>query len=1006
MSKVKKRALSLLLAFTMLFTMMPGMPEFIAKAAEEIDIAIDQATMKLASGETKTITGRASMSNASASDAPWKATSSDAEFTATSSNADVVEVLSSNIKPNGTFTVEVRGADNLKETKTAIVTIGYEGWGTSDIDVEVAPAKEPDKPIATVTGITIAPESLNMTPGATGKIEATITATPSNATIDQEIVWEGYNEKLVTVTGEGTTATVTALSETTVKSETTIQARVGDVVSNKCIVTINPEPATVVPVTGVELDQTDITLDQGWSTAIGATILPENATNKNVTWKSSDEKIAKIEVIKEGDNKGRCNITGMAVGTAEVTVTTEDGGKVATCKVTVKEKEEPVQPVEVKGVKIVDLTGEEVKSTQLSEKANMELKCVTDPENASIHSIVWESSDKDVVAVSEDLEFAVLTAKKASDKDVTISATVISVTGKEVTAKCTVKVIADAIEVTGVELDKDNLAMEKGDEEVLKAIVLPTNATDKTVTWKSDDTSIATVSEEGVVKAVKPGIANITATTKNGKTASCRVWVKEFAFHLSRTAVTLQSSKTEKVSRDLKVVIDTEVRNMEPAKWTMSENDVAEFASTEGRSAKIEFAPNISKETKVTVTATINGKSAQCVITVLPADQTISGNDPAVKADALLNDLENLDFDSMTETKKKEALTEAVDTAKSILGSIAGQSTDNQNAIEAIGEVENKLLEVATEYIEDLDNSEIEEVEGFDTNTINVTGALLNALDFALNNKVEGAVRPVLKIGPASDAKETEETIANKVSSDLKPMALDIELSFADDNGTLKVSLSRDVIITMKVPVQFAGIKKLVMWHFHTAGKAPKGIQARVDDNNNMSFPVGSFSTFVLAEGTVSGGNGNGNGGGSHSGGGSGHSSSVGGSSSGNLAGNWIQDAAGWWFKTTTNGYPANQWAKINNKWYHFNEAGYMQTGWLNDNGAWYWLNADGSMAESTWVTVNGQWYYLHVGGRMLSSQWFMSGGQWYYLNADGSMAVNTTTPDGNVVNSDGVWVQ
>lgn len=1003
MSKVKKRALSLLLAFTMIFTMAPGMPAFVAEAAEEINIAIDQTIMKLKAGEHATITGKASMSNASTSDAspsdaPW-ATSSDAEFTAVSDKEDVVTVESAKINKDGKFTVEITGADNLKAEDTAIITIGYEGLGTSDIDVTVAAAEitEPGEPV--VTGVEVKTEELYLTPGSTGKIEAEIIASPANAEINPKIDWVCSKEGILEVTGEGTTATVTASKDITEETILSVRAKVGDILSNtKCVVTITPEPA--VAVTGVELDQTDITLEKGWSTAIGATILPDNATNKNVSWDTSDKNIASIEIVQEGPNKGRCNITGVAAGTAVVTVTTEDGNKTATCRVTVEENKEPEKPVAVKSVKIVDLSGETVESTKLSEKAAMELKCIVNPENASVKDITWASSDNDVVEVEADLEFVYLTAKKASDKDVIISATVVPVEGEPVTAKCTVKVVADAIEVTGIELDREYLALEKGEEQPVTAIVLPTNATDKTVTWKSDNADVATVSEDGVVKAVKPGVAIITATTKNGKTASCRVWVKEFAFHLSRTSVTMKASKTESVSKEIKAVIDTEVTNMSVTEWTISKNDVATLKDATDKYVTVEFKPGIDKESKVTVTATINGKKAECVITILPADSEITGNDPAVKADALLDNLQNQDFDSMDETEKKEVLTQAVNTAKDILAATA--KTADSNAAEAIGEVETTLVEVAGEFIEEL-NSNIEEVEGFETSGIKVTGALLNALDIALNNKVEGVVTPVLTVVPAADAAETEKKVNDMIkdSSNIKPMALDIELSFRDDNGTLDVTLGKDVIITMGVPDRFAGIEKLVMWHFHEAGKNPAGIQTKVN-NNNMSFAVGSFSTFVLAEGTVSSGSNNRPSGG----GGSGRSSSTGGSSSGNLAGNWIQDAAGWWFKTTTNGYPVNQWAKINNKWYHFNETGYMQTGWLNDNGTWYWLNADGSMSESTWTLVNGQWYYLHVGGRMLSSQWLLSNGQWYYLNADGSMAVSTTTPDGSTVDANGVWVQ
>lgn len=89
------------------------------------------------------------------------------------------------------------------------------------------------------------------------------------------------------------------------------------------------EGSVVYKVTGVTLDQTDLTLFTGQSEQLTATVTPDNATNKNVTWSSNDDTIATV------DNNG--NVTAVAAGTATITVTTEDGSHTATCKVTVKD---------------------------------------------------------------------------------------------------------------------------------------------------------------------------------------------------------------------------------------------------------------------------------------------------------------------------------------------------------------------------------------------------------------------------------------------------------------------------------------------------------------------------------------------------------------------------------------------------------------------------------------------------------------------------------------------
>ena len=83
----------------------------------------------------------------------------------------------------------------------------------------------------------------------------------------------------------------------------------------------------------------------------------------------------------------------------------------------------------------------------------------------------------------------------------------------------------DKIEPSSVTLSKSTLSLEVGKTETLTATVSPTNATDKTVTWTSSDSKVATVAN-GKVSAVGAGPATITAKTTNGKTATCQVTVK------------------------------------------------------------------------------------------------------------------------------------------------------------------------------------------------------------------------------------------------------------------------------------------------------------------------------------------------------------------------------------------------------------------------------------------------------------------------------------------------
>ena len=98
----------------------------------------------------------------------------------------------------------------------------------------------------------------------------------------------------------------------------------------------------------------------------------------------------------------------------------------------------------------------------------------------------------------------------------------------------------DSVEVSGISLDKETLDLTVGETQQLTATVMPENADDKTVVWTSDKPEVATVNDEGMVEAVAAGEAVVTATTANGKTATCTVTVK------SATAV-----KTIKIPGDM-----------------------------------------------------------------------------------------------------------------------------------------------------------------------------------------------------------------------------------------------------------------------------------------------------------------------------------------------------------------------------------------------------------------------------------------------------------------------
>lgn len=91
----------------------------------------------------------------------------------------------------------------------------------------------------------------------------------------------------------------------------------------------------------------------------------------------------------------------------------------------------------------------------------------------------------------------------------------------------TTSTVPTTIAVTDIKINENVTNMEEGENKKLTTIITPDNATDKNITWKSSDESIATVSTTGEVTAKKYGTVDITATSTNGKTSTIKINIKE-----------------------------------------------------------------------------------------------------------------------------------------------------------------------------------------------------------------------------------------------------------------------------------------------------------------------------------------------------------------------------------------------------------------------------------------------------------------------------------------------
>ena len=364
-------------------------------------------------------------------------------------------------------------------------------------------------PIA-VESISLNTSTLSLEYGQTAQLVATVY--PSNAfnkgvhfvSDSTDVATVDDNGNIITV-GSGT-AIITAITDD------------GDYIA-QCQVTVS------VKVKSVELDQKDITVNVGNTITLVANINPDVASDKTVVWTSSDTSVATVD--KDGV------VRGVKTGSTTITAKTNDGGFEASCTVNVINA--------VMGITISD------NSIMLYPNKTKQLKASVTPADADNQSITWESSDDDVATVSA-------TGLVTSVAPGTATITAKSVDG-EYTATCTVTV---GKHVSSVILSDTELTMAAGTTETLYATVMPLSAFNKNVTWVSTNPKVATVDEDGNVKALKAGTTTVIAYCEDGDvTASCVVTVTNSATGIKMSESEVYIARNSQKQLSATVIPDT-----------------------------------------------------------------------------------------------------------------------------------------------------------------------------------------------------------------------------------------------------------------------------------------------------------------------------------------------------------------------------------------------------------------------------------------------------------------
>ncbi len=394
------------------------------------------------------------------------------------------------------------------------------------------------------------------------------TVTPENAT-NKNITWKSSDTSIATVDKNGK---VTGKKPGTVYiSATTANGKH----TAKCKVTV----LKITYSEKIKLNKTKLTLDDGKSFILDATVLPENTTTKTVTWSSDNKKVATVDSYGE--------VTAVAPGTAYIYCKTKDNGTTAKCKVTVKE----VKPKSISfSEKTVTVEYNEVRT----------LKPTIKPSNTTDKSLTWSSSNPKAVKVTSEGKIKGLKAGESA----VITAT--TNTGK-LKAKITVKV--NPITITKVKLNKTSATLSKGGTTTLKATVTPSNATNQKLTWTSSNTKVAKVSSDGKVTAIKNGTATITCKASNGKTATCKITVKNIpvtGIKLDKTSVVADKGAVFTI----KATFSPSNATNKNITWKTSDKSVATVSSS-GKVTAV--APGVCQ---ITAKTQDGEYTAVCMITV------------------------------------------------------------------------------------------------------------------------------------------------------------------------------------------------------------------------------------------------------------------------------------------------------------------------------------------------------------------------------------------------------
>ena len=464
-------------------------------------ITLSPTTLTLNVGESQSLTAEVQPTNATNKNFNWSTSDPEMKVIALSGNT-------------------VKG---LAPGSATVIVTTEEGSRTATCQVTVKESSTPGPGKVDVSAVTLKLEgSSSLAVGESVVVKATVE--PDNATEADKLSWSSDKPEVASVSGNAKEATITAVAEGKAKITATVDGK-------SATVEITVVAATVA-VESISLDPSSATLKVGEEASFVATVKPDDASDKTVTWSSSDAKIASVS-----DNG---KVTAVAVGTA--TITAKAGEKSAQCTITVS--------AEVVAVTSITLSKS---SINLKKGESQALTATVKPDNATDKTVTWSSTDEEVATVDQN----------GNVTAVSVGMCYVKAQAGECTAKCTVDVqrrvaglaIRDKYWDPNPEYFLDNdLHLNEGNSYQISNLFIDLNYDESRqpeLVWTSEDPSRVSVSSSGLIY----GKAN---TVSGSSVKPVRVWVatkeepdaKDYVdvrVHSRPTAVKLVSCSNEYV---------------------------------------------------------------------------------------------------------------------------------------------------------------------------------------------------------------------------------------------------------------------------------------------------------------------------------------------------------------------------------------------------------------------------------------------------------------------------